>query len=368
MKRVLATALALAAALPGRAEEKALAAEVDVVFCIDRSGSMSAVIETAKQKVWAIVNDIAKVKPTPVLRIGLIGYGSANHEYRFFDLTDDLDSVYGNLTTFTTDMGGDECVGAVVAKATNDMKWSKSKDALRIIFTVGNETAAQGSAELMYTKTVPEAIRKDIVVNAIYCGAPGPDEEKTWREVAKLADGAYTAIDISGGAIAIATPMDEEMGKLNDALNGTYLPYGAHGKDGLANQEEQDRNSAANGGASNMAQRAQAKSWAGYNCERWDLVDASKSEGFKLEDVKDEDLPEALRGKSLDERKAAIEAKRAERERLQKEINALGLERQKFIDAEIKARGLTQDKAFDEAVRTMIREQAGRKGMEVSKE
>ena len=44
---------------------------IDVVFCIDCSGSMGPVIETAKQKVWAIVNEVAKAKPTPNLRVAL---------------------------------------------------------------------------------------------------------------------------------------------------------------------------------------------------------------------------------------------------------------------------------------------------------
>jgi hypothetical protein len=367
MKRILAVFLALAAAIPARAEEKTKPGEVDVVFCIDRSGSMQEVIDTAKQKIWGIVNDIAKVRPTPVLRIGLIGYGSADTEFRFFDLTDDLDTVYSNLMTFQTDMGGDEWVGAVVQKATKEMKWSRSKEALRMIFTVGNETARQGTDENMYTKTVPEAIRADIVVNAIYCGKPSAEEEQTWREVAKLADGSYTVIDIDGGAITIATPMDEEMSRLNEALNKTYVAFGRHGREGLEKQKEQDRNSEANGGASNGAQRAEAKSSGVYNNSSWDMVDACKAKDFKLEDVKDEDLPENMKKMSMDERKAHLAAMQAEREKIQKEVQAKALERQKFIDAEIKSKGLTQDKAFDEAVRKMVREQAAKKGFEVVK-
>src|SRR5882757_7840589 len=48
---------------------------IDVVFCLDCSGSMGPVIETAKQKVWSIVNEVAKARPSPILRIGLLGYG-----------------------------------------------------------------------------------------------------------------------------------------------------------------------------------------------------------------------------------------------------------------------------------------------------
>ena len=72
-----------------------------------------------------------------------------------------------------------------------------------------------------------------------------------------------------------------------------------------------------------------------------------------------------MRKMSLDERKAHIEAKRVEREKIQKDVNTKALERQKYVDGEIKSRGLTQDKAFDEAVRRMIHDQAGKKGFVV---
>ena len=79
----------------------------------------------------------------------------------------------------------------------------------------------QGSEAVLYPKTVPEAIKKDITVNAIYAGKPSVEEERTWREVAKLADGVYTQIDLSGGAITIETPMDKKIMELNTKLNGT---------------------------------------------------------------------------------------------------------------------------------------------------
>jgi hypothetical protein len=176
------------AAMPAAAETpEPRRGHVDLVFCVDRSGSMSQVIDTAKQKIWSIVNDVARLKPVPVLRIGLVGYGSGNSDIKFFGLTDDLDKVYENLMTFRTDMGGDEWVGWSLQQAAERMEWSPEKNALKIIFMVGNETAEQGAPS--YTETAPAAIARDIMVNAIYCGNPGAGEEKTWREVATLADG-----------------------------------------------------------------------------------------------------------------------------------------------------------------------------------
>src|SRR6476469_2506037 len=102
MKSFEMLCLVLFAAAPlNAADDKKVVADdkphIDIVFCIDCSGSMGPVIETAKQKVWAIVNQTAKAKPSPALRIGLFGYGNLDHTSRSFPMTDDLDEVYKNL-------------------------------------------------------------------------------------------------------------------------------------------------------------------------------------------------------------------------------------------------------------------------------
>jgi hypothetical protein len=104
------------------------------------------------------------------------------------------------------------------------------------------------------------------------------------------------------------------------------------------NQSLQDGNSLQNGGASKGAQWAMAKCWSSYNCAGWDLVDAAKAKDFKLQDVKKEDLPKEMQELSLEARSALVAKMGQEREALQKEINQLGVERQKFIDAEIKSK------------------------------
>ena len=49
--------------------------DVDLVICLDVSGSMNGLIDSAKVKLWDVVNELAKVKPTPNLRVGLYSYG-----------------------------------------------------------------------------------------------------------------------------------------------------------------------------------------------------------------------------------------------------------------------------------------------------
>src|SRR5688500_8867349 len=185
---------------------------IDIVFCIDCSGSMGPVIEAAKQKVWAIVNEIAKAKPSPELRIGLLGYGDADQRHRLFPLSNDLDEVYKNLTTFRDERWGREFVGLAVHKATEEMQWSEGRRVLKVIYVVGNETARQGPTEFDYTKTASKAIGKGIIVNAVYCGSiDHAAATPTWREMAKLADGQYMEIAQTGGALIVATPYDKEL-------------------------------------------------------------------------------------------------------------------------------------------------------------
>ena len=335
---------------------------IDVVFCIDCSGSMGGVIETAKQKVWAIVNEVAKAKPAPVLRIGLYGYGNGEGPFRKFELTDDLDEVYKNLMTFKDEGWGSEFVGLAIHRATDEMNWAQGRQVLRVIYVVGNETARQGPEQFDYAKTAPAAIAKDIVVNAIYCGdVDYQAATPTWMEIARLADGQYMEIAGEGGGIVLATPFDPQLATLNEKLNATYLGYGARAGAGAANQLAQDTNAAGLGGAV-LAERAMAKSAAQYQHAGWDLVDASKQPEFDLSKIKDEDLPKEVRDLPADQRRAFIDAKSKERDAVRQQIQDLATKRNAYVAEEIKKQGLTGDAAFEEAVKKSIVKQAEEKG------
>lgn len=361
------TLLALVLASPARAADPAAPLQerphIDVVFCIDCSGSMGPVIETAKQKVWSIVNQIAKAKPAPELRIGLIGYGNAMGPFPTVPLTADLDDVYKNLLPFNDRLGGDEYVGLAIHRATTEMKWSEGKQVMKVIYVVGNETAHQGPPEFDYTKTAPAAIAQGIMVNAIYCGdydyktAP-----PTWREFARLADGSYTEIAEKGGAVTVATPYDQPLADLSAKLNTTYLGYGRQ-RAAAPQQQAANDLSAANYGVSSAAERAGAKASRQYDNSNWDLVDAQKNnKDFDLAKLKDEDLPEDLRKLKPEERKALVESKSKERDQIAKQIQDLSAKRDAHIKQEISKQGLDTNKAFDQAIQKSLTEQASKKG------
>ena len=83
-RRLLAVAAALILAAPAAAAPKELPdkrPQVEVVFCLDTTGSMGGLIEGAKQKIWSISNQIVAGKPTPNLKVGLVAYRDRDDAY-----------------------------------------------------------------------------------------------------------------------------------------------------------------------------------------------------------------------------------------------------------------------------------------------
>ncbi|MCK6459057.1 MAG: VWA domain-containing protein [Planctomycetes bacterium] len=347
--------LAPAMAAPETAPQRT----VDLAICLDTSGSMEGLIHAARTRIWSIVNELALAKPSPRLRVALLaygtpGYGQENgHVTVLTDFTEDLDAVSGKLFALTTD-GGDEYVGRVVRKALT-LSWTKG-DGLKLAVVAGNESADQDS-EAPFRDQCRAAIGAGIMVNAIYCGAPGAPDAEGYKEVARLSDGHYAAIDQNNN-VDLASPFDAEIAALNTALNATYLPLASCGAEGTEKQVAADAD-AEKAGA--IAQRAQAKCQSQY-WNAWCVVDLIDRGDRKLEDLKDEELPEALKGKTREEQRKIIDEKRAERKKVQEGILALSKRRADWVAEELKKQAISDENSFDAAMRRSIREQAAAKG------
>src|SRR6476646_7479879 len=144
-RRLLALSAALAfvagaAAAPKDVKDKK--PNVEVVFCLDTTGSMGGLIEGAKQKIWSISNQIVSGRPTPDLKVGLLAYRDRGDAYitKLTALTDDLDAVYSQIKEYKAEGGGDtpESVNQALNEAVTRFKWSEDKETLRIVFLVGD--------------------------------------------------------------------------------------------------------------------------------------------------------------------------------------------------------------------------------------
>ena len=367
---VLGAALALLALSPAAQAADKKPANIDVVICLDVSNSMDGLIASAKAKLWDIVNDLGKVKPSPNLRVGLYSYGHNNYPRekgwvrKDLDLTTDLDSVYQKLNALTT-FGGEEYVARVCRDAIAEQKWSEDKKSLKMIFVCGNEPANQ-DREVHLKNVAQMALKKDIVINTIYCGPARHPEAQGWRDFAVMAEGRFASIDQEGGTVAIATPQDKKLAELSGKLNTTYVAYGREQlrREKTANQAAQDANASKLPGAA--AARATSKGGGLYRNSDWDLVDRFKDDPkFDITKVPEAELCDELRKLKPEERVKYVKEQLNKRLAIQKEITELSKERDEYIKKETKKSAKKGDKAFDEAVRGTLREQAARKGLTI---
>lgn len=362
---VAGLALLLASSIPASAKPIVVGKPVDLVLCLDVSNSMDGLIDSAKIKLWDIVNDFSKIKPTPELRVALYSYGSPRYSAGAgfirceLDLTNDLDEVYKRLNALRT-YGGEEYVAGVAKAALDELKWSANPKALRLLFVCGNERADQ-DPRFKIADVARQARRMDILINTIHCASAESGDDPLWKELARLAGGKGVNIDQNRNVLdkPIPTPHDDDLRKLSGELNKTYLAYGNDRLEAAKKQMDQDKAAEAAAPAAGAA-RSASKASALYRNDAWDLVDRLKNDSkFQLKDLPEDQLPEELRKLSPEKREAAIQAKCKEREALQARIQELAAKREAFLrDARAKEPKKSAEKAFDEALRELIREQA----------
>jgi len=236
-RRLLAVSAALALVAPAAAapnEIKDKKPNVEVVFCLDTTGSMGGLIEGAKQKIWAISNQIVAGRPTPNLKVGLLAYRDRGDAYvtRMTELTDDLDQIYATIKEFKADGGGDtpESVNQALHESVTRFKWSDDKDTLRIVFLVGDAPPHMDyKDDIKYLETCKLAAEKGILVNTVQCGTDA-ECTKAWQEIATKANGAYVQIAQDGAQVRVITPHDKRLAEINADLENSTLVYGSKEK------------------------------------------------------------------------------------------------------------------------------------------
>lgn len=344
---------------------------IDVVFVLDTTGSMSGLLEGAKQKIWSIANTIATAQPRPVVRMGLVAYRDRGDAYitQLTPLTDDLDAVYAELMKFQAGGGGDgpESVNQALFEGVMQQPWSDDAHALKLIYLVGDAPPHMDyEQDTKYAETCSTAASKGIIINTIQCGT-WAETTPIWQEIARLSEGEYFAIQQDGGVTVVATPFDEELGRLGASLASTACGWGDAGEQ----QRAMDKLEAGRGIAAGAPVTAQAER-AGYFASaagkssalgQKELVDDVKSGRVNLEDIKKDELPPEFQGLTLEEQRAKVEQIAAEREQIQQRIGELTQQRDAYLKDELAKLGASATDGFDAKVTDCLREQAARKGI-----
>jgi len=343
---------------------------VDVVFVLDTTGSMSGLIQTAKDKIWSIATTMASAQPTPDIRVGLVAYRDRGDAYvtKVIDLSDDLDSVYANLMDFEAGGGGDtpESVNEALNDAVNKMSWSQGSQAYQVIFVVGDAPPHMDYNEAKFPQIVAAAKAKGIVVNTIQCGTLS-ETVMPWTQMANLGGGNFFQVEQAGGAVAYTTPYDEEIAALSARLDATRLYFGSkedqermHEKIAATSKftESASVASRARRGMFNIAEGGR-KNLLGEN----ELVDAVVSGDVDLDELDAAELPAAMKPMAPEEKKAYVAQMADERDKLKREIGRLSEDRSQFIAGKVEEAGGAED-SLDHQLYETVKEQASAAGLE----
>jgi len=366
--RLLIPIVALAGCLMGitanGAPAGSAAPRIEVCFVLDTTGSMGGLIEGAKLKIWSIANEMVSAKPTPQLKIALLGYRDRGDEYivRRHDLSEDIDTVYANLQKFQAGGGGDtpESVNQALDEAVNKITWSTDRSVLKIIFLVGDSPPHMDyEDDVKYQATCARAVKKDLLINAVQCGA-NSDTTRIWQDIANLAEGKSVTISQSGDMQVINTPMDRELSILNVAVGRTLTPYGAM----LAQKAVLAKQTASEvAAAPAVADRLAYNTLTGNVVQGGgDLVDDLKVNKIDLAQVKKDELPPEMQNMTLEQKQSYLKTRAEEREKLQARISELVKQRQMYILEQMRQQA--GKGGFDEQVRAIVTEQAKAKGIQ----
>jgi len=342
---------------------------LEVSFVLDTTGSMGRLIAGAKQKIWSIERQMVAGRPSPTIKLGLVGYRDRGDQYvtKVYDLTDDLDAMYGHLMEFQAGGGGDtpESVNQALNEAVTKISWSKDPGVLKLIFLVGDAPPHMDySDDVKYPDTIKLAKAAGITIITVQCGTYAPTTT-AWQDIAALSGGGFVQIDQSGGMTATTTPVDAELSRVGAELRKTIVPYG-----NAARQSEVRTKGAMAAGASadrlvylnvDSAEFGAKVVVTGEGELIWDVVNRK----VKMEDIPDSDLPVQLQAMSLQARKEFVDEQFSKRKGLQIQVDELATQRDKFVKAEMeKLTASGAGDSFDAKVAEMIQEQAKRLGIQ----
>lgn len=339
---------------------------IQLALLLDTSNSMDGLIGQAKSQLWRVVNDLASAKCrgyAPRIEVALYEYGnsrlSAGESYlrQVLPFTNDLDRVSEQLFGLRTN-GGEEYCGAVIKDAVRNLNWDNRAQVYKTIFIAGNEPFTQGNVN--FRDAIQRAVDKGILVNTIFCGNRREGIETAWQDGAQRGRGDFLTINQDDPVAVLHTPYDDEIERLGRALNDTYVYYGSEGRQAWDRRGRADSEALKMAPAGASVERSLFKSKSQYaeSVAEKDAVSQVASGALAPSAIKKEDLPENYRGKNTKELETLLKAKNTEREKIQKQLNALGEKRSQHLAAHQTAGESTLDKALLNAVRT----QAGLKG------
>ena len=185
----LLTVIALAArATPARAD-------LDVVFVLDTTGSMSGELGEAQERLRQLAAALRTARTGERVRFGVVAFRDRGDEYvtRTSPLSEEIATTEAFLGGLTADGGGDEpeSVLAALDVALTTMEWDRAPATERRVVLVGDAPPHLDYAD---EQVIATARRDRIVIDTIGCRSLSPDGVRIFRRLAYATEGSYQHI------------------------------------------------------------------------------------------------------------------------------------------------------------------------------
>ncbi len=351
--------------------------KIQVVFALDCTGSMGGLIQAAKDKIWSIATGISQTQGKVDVSFGFVFYRDRGDQFvtKQIPLTKDMDLVYRELMDMQARGGGDtpESVNQALYEAINDFKWDKGSQVYRVVFLVGDAPPHMDYAnDVKYPETCHQAVKKDIIINAIQCGDMR-ETKPIWKDIAQRGGGEYLQLGQTGNEVVIRCPHDAEIARLMDIIDGTRIYYGP--REVLVRSEEKVKASEkikGQTGAEVQAKRAEYNYSSASNNSAYmgsnELISDLQKGKVKLEHVPVDHLPEHMKKMNLQERQKYIETQSSKRKEAEEKLAIQLKERTAYVEKETAKLG---DKAVNESfsgqVHNVVVKQANTKNIAIDK-
>jgi hypothetical protein len=243
------------------------------------------------------------------------------------------------------------------------MGWSQDPKTMKLIYLVGDAPPQDYGDGYSATAWAKKAWDKGIVVHAIRCG----DDPETGRAFGRLArlggQGSYLSIGQTGGMVAVATPYDSELKRLNEEIARKTMYGGAKPARDAARTKAEATSAMPAAAAADRMMFNSINTGAGLATTAApaaepgsvDLTAAPAQAAAMPEDA----LPEELQAVAREERQAKLEQMQQERVELEKKASEIARQRADWMKENVK----DKDDSFDANVKSSLKGRAAEYGI-----
>lgn len=317
---------------------------IELVFCLDATGSMSGLIATAKEKIWSIVSELSQTQPAPRIKLGMVFYRDRGDAYitKVIPMTLDIDSVYTELLAIQAGGGGDtpESVNQALHEAVSQMNWTRGNNVYKTVFLVGDCAPHMDyKNDVKYQVTCKLASEKGITLNTIKLGTQCTDAIPHFKAIAECSNGEYQQLGQHAEDLVIKTPYDDSINYYSKQIDASKMYYGSSSEQSF-NYSRKSKAMKIYSEASSSANTDRAK----YNMsesgrDNWfgkkELINDLIANKISLDSISEDELPAEIKKIKKANREQYVLDKKKNRDNNLIQLKGLNLKKAEYIKAEI---------------------------------